>query len=191
MPWLDQILLENAKFKERINPENLPIKPSTETRAIVTCMDHRINLEALGIPGFGPDGSRDSSIRVIRTAGSMAESRSLVLVMYLSGVREIVFIGHNDCGCHQNETSIEPLIENMKNALPPHQFEVFKASIGEPFKENLLTWLKAFEDPRAGLRQEIESLRTLPFIPPDLITHGLLYDVETGNLEVVVNGYER
>jgi carbonic anhydrase len=40
--------------------------------------------------------------------------------------------------------------------------------------------LKVFQDPREAVKAEISSLRQEPFIPDDLIVHGLLYDLATG-----------
>lgn len=50
--------------------------------------------------------------------------------------------------------------------------------------------LKVFQDPREAVKAEISSLPQQPFIPDDLIVHGLLYDLATGRLDVVVNGYD-
>jgi hypothetical protein len=38
---------------------------------------------------------------------------------------------------------------------------------------------------------EISALRQQPFIPDELIVYGLLYELATGHLEVVVNGYDK
>ena len=45
-------------------------------------------------------------------------------------------------------------------------------------------------DPREAARAEVASIRSLPFVPQRLVVHGLLYDLASGNIEVVVNGYE-
>ncbi|WP_018233900.1 carbonic anhydrase [Thioalkalivibrio thiocyanodenitrificans] len=51
-------------------------------------------------------------------------------------------------------------------------------------------WLKAFEDPRDAVRQEVADIRALPFMPRDVVVHGLVYELSSGRVEVVVNGYE-
>jgi carbonic anhydrase len=71
------------------------------------------------------------------------------------------------------------------------QIQTFKHSIGEPFRERLIDWLKVFEEPHNALGGEIASIKSLPFIPDGIIFHGLLYDLASGNVEVVVNGYDQ
>ena len=65
-----------------------------------------------------------------------------------------------------------------------------QAHVGEPFRANLMQMLKVFQDHREAVQAEISALRQQPFIPDDLIVHGLLYDLATGRLDVVVNGYD-
>jgi len=78
----------------------------------------------------------------------------------------------------------------MHANLSETQFNEFKRTIGEPFKEKLIDWLKAFEDPREAVKKEILALKSQPFIPHSLIIHGFVYDLSTGNIDVVVNGYD-
>ena len=83
------------------------------------------------------------------------------------------------------------MIENMEKRLPSRQLATFKASMGEPFREQLKEWLKVFADPRKAIKEEIGSIRSLPYVPISVIFHGLLYELNTGNIEVVVNGYDQ
>lgn len=59
-----------------------------------------------------------------------------------------------------------------------------------PSREKLIAWLKAFENSRDAVRNEISLLKELSFVPDDVIFHGLVYHLETGAVGVVVNGYE-
>ncbi len=77
----------------------------------------------------------------------------------------------------------------MQDVLTEQQWQTFKEEIGEPFRERLINYLHAFEDPRVALEQEIKMLKQQPFIPEDLIVHELLYELATGRLEVINNGY--
>ncbi len=65
----------------------------------------------------------------------------------------------------------------------------FRASIGEPFSEKLIEHLKAFDDPHQAVRREVDMVRRKPFVPNDMVLHGLVYELETARLEVVVDGY--
>jgi carbonic anhydrase len=187
--WLDQIMLHNGEFTARIHPDKLPTA-RTPGPAIITCMDPRVNLKAIGIPGFSSEGEGQSSVRIIRTLGAMADNRSLLVGIFLAGFREIVLLMHTDCGCSLAYSKIDVIVDNMRDQLSSEAFEAFKAEIGEPFTDKLREYLKAFEDPAEAVRKEIDSIRRLPFVPDTLILHGLVYDLDTGAVDVVVNGYD-
>ena len=188
--WLDAILSENERFTKRIAPDALPVQRTPGSTAVITCMDPRINLESMGIPGFTEQGGTDSAVRVIRTIGGMAEPRSLVVGIFLAGIREIAVVMHTDCGCSLAHARIDAIIESMNDMVPEPRMQAFKAAVGgEPFRENLMKWLKTFEEPREAVKREIAAIKALPFLPDGMILHGLVYDLATGGIEVVVNGY--
>jgi|GEM_PF-430422 len=186
--WIDEIVAANRDFTNRINPDKLPVA-RTPGAAVITCMDPRVNLEAIGIPQFTQEGEGNSSVRIIRTLGAMADNRSLIVGIFLAGIHEITLIMHSDCGCCLAHSKIGSIIENMQNRLSPTAFQAFRADIGEPFEENLQSYLKTFDNPREAVKQEIEAIKSLPFIPDNLILHGLVYTLETGHIDVIVNGY--
>ncbi|MEM7344596.1 MAG: hypothetical protein AAF485_10160 [Chloroflexota bacterium] len=187
--WLESILLENEQFRQRIAPDKLPQR-APDSRAVITCMDPRINLEAVGIPGFTAEGHGDSAVRIIRTIGGRADHRSLVIGLFLAGIREITVLMHTDCGCCLAHSKIDTIIGNMEKMLPENQLDAFQAMMGDPFDTQLQAWLKTFEDPRQAVQQEVAAIKALPFIPDNIIFHGLLYDVTSGRVEVIVNGYD-
>src|SRR5215475_13384121 len=121
--WLDTIILANAKFRGRVQPDKLPVQRTPGSVAVITCMDPRVNLEAMGIPGFTEAGEGQSSVRVIRTAGAMAEPRSLVIGIFLAGIQEIALVIHTDCGCCLAFSRIDSIIENMQKHLTPSQWQ--------------------------------------------------------------------
>lgn len=188
--WINQINQANAAFLERINQSALPVDRAPGRRAVITCMDPRVNLEAIGLPQFGPDGSGDSSIRVIRTIGGLAERRSLVVGLFLAGIREIAVVMHTDCGNSLAYSKIDLIVANMEKSVESDRLARFKAEIGQPFAEKLRDWLGAFADPYEAVKKEAAAIKALPFAPADLIVHGLVYDLATGAVETVVNGYE-
>lgn len=188
--WLDMILSENTKFRARVGPDKLPAQRMPGTFAVITCMDSRVNLEAIGIPQASAAGEITSSIRIIRTIGAMAESRSLIVGIFLAGIREIAIVMHTDCGCCLAYSKIDTIVSNLEKNLTEVQLQTFRESIGEPFRENLRKWLRAFEDPREALKREVAELKSLSFMPQQLVIHGLLYELASGNIDLVVNGYE-
>ena len=186
---LAQISSANQQFLKRIDPAKLPAR-APEPLAIITCMDPRVNLEAVGIPAFSPDGAGHSDIRIIRSLGAMAEPRSLLVGIFLAGIREFAVLMHTDCGCCLAHSKIDTIVENMENRLDSAEMQTFKTQLGDPFHANLSGWLKTFADPREAIQREIADIRALPFIPADITLHGLLYNSATGAVEIVVNGYE-
>lgn len=190
MNWLDEIVNENEKFAKVITTDQLPTERQPCPYAVVTCMDPRVNLDAAGIRPFKPTGAIQSQVRVIRTLGGIADERSLVVGIHLAGFKEIAVLMHTDCGCSVAYKKIDTLIENMESNLSPHKWEEFKKLIGEPIRDNLREWLHAFQDPRQAVRKEVQAIKGHPFVPESIVVHGLVYDLSSGAIEVVVNGYE-
>ena len=187
--WIEQIVSANANFQERIAVDKLPTAREPG-QVVITCMDPRVNLEAIGIPSFAENGAGASSTRVIRTLGAMPEYRSLIVGIYLAGFREVVIMMHTDCGCCLAYSKVDTIIERMQSRLSAEAFDSFTTDIGTPLEDNLRDYLKAFQDPYDAVKVEVEHIKNLPFLPDDLIVHGLVYDLNTGKVDVVVNGYD-
>ena len=186
--WLEVIKKDNRGFVGSLDAKNLPTARAPGP-AVITCIDPRVNLAAIGIPGFSKDGSNDSTVRIIRTIGGMAEERSLIVGVFLANISEVVVLMHTDCGCCLAHKNIDVIISRMQERLSVEDFDHFKQRLGEPFRENMLTHLKVFEDPCEAVAKEVKSIKTLPFAPDNLIVHGLVYTLETGIAEVIVDGY--
>ena len=179
MSWLDTILEENKKFRQTIDLEVLPTQRQPCPYGIVTCMDPRVNLAAAGVPPFRLSGEIESQVRIIRTLGGIADKRSLAVGIHLAGLKEVAVIMHTDCGCSLAYSKIDTILENMEANLSPEKWQEFKDFIGDPMRENLLKWLQAFEDPREAVKNEVEAVKSYPFVPESLIVHGLVYDLSS------------
>ena len=189
LSWLEHIQSENKDFINKITPSSLPAQRTPGSRAVITCMDPRINLEAIGIPQFQPDGGFDDSTRIIRTIGGMVEERSLIIGCFLAGIHEITVLMHTDCGCCVAFNKIDTIIERMEDSIDPQKLESYKAGIGEPFKDNLRRRLKVFQNPYEAVREEVALIKSLPYAPEKLVVHGMVYVLETGKVDLVVDGY--
>lgn len=188
LSWLEHIRESNRAFRQRVGEASLPTVRASGP-AVITCMDPRVNLAALGVPGFAEDGSTTSTVRVIRTVGGMAEERSLLVGVFLANISEVVVLMHTDCGCCLAYNNIDLIVSRMHERLPANSLNNFKKALGEPFRERLLEHLKAFSDPFEAVEKEVHAIRSLPFAPDDLVVHGLVYTLATGAVEVVVEGY--
>ena len=189
-PWLSTLLARNAAFRASADPARLPIARTPGRYALVTCMDPRLNAAALGLDGFGTDGAGGGDVRVIRTIGGMADDRSLIVGIHLAGIREFVFVTHTDCGNCLAKARIDAIADSLRATMPDDDYKAFTASIGGDDPTALVAYLKAFDDPRAAVAREISAVRRKPFVPTDVILHGLVYDLATATLEVVVDGYD-
>ena len=78
----------------------------------------------------------------------------------------------------------------MRQRLAPEQFSRARKFIGEPLTEKLKEFMGAFTDPYEEVRNQVEYFKNHPLAPPDIIVHGLVQNIFTGKVEVVVNGYE-
>lgn len=180
----------NAQFQQRVEPETMPVKRQPCPNAIVTCMDPWINVEAAGIRPFNAKGEIQSQVRIIGTLGGMGDSRSLAVGIHLAGFKAVAVIMHTDCGCALAHQKIDTIIENMKKSLPATEWEAVKRLSGEPLRENLIEWLHAFQAPHQAVQEEVAAITRSPFTPESLAVQGRVYDLASGRLDIVVNGYE-
>ncbi|WP_173443061.1 carbonic anhydrase [Selenomonas ruminantium] len=188
MSILDDMLSANAEFcahppadytQEDQKKSKLPQKQV----AIITCMDTRLVnfLEpALGI-GRG-------EAKVIKTAGNGVTGvfdgtiRSLLVCIYELGVKEIIVIGHHECG--MAHTTSEGLIQSMLER------GISKEAI-HMVKKELQEWADEFHHPEQNVRDTVEYIRLNPLIPDDVPIHGLIFHPRTGKIDVVENGYDK
>jgi carbonic anhydrase len=83
------------------------------------------------------------------------------------GEFHIIVLQHTDCG-------ITRLVGDP--AMLAHYFEIQEAQLKT----------KAVTDPRAAVAADVASLRAIPALPSEWLISGLVYDVATGLVEVVV-----
>ena len=83
------------------------------------------------------------------------------------GEFHIIVLHHTDCG-------ITRLVGDP--AMLAHYFQIPEAELKT----------KAVADPRAAVAADVASLRTIPALPSEWLISGLVYDVATGLVEVVV-----
>ena len=188
--WLDQMVEANTRFRARVDMERIPVERAPCPYAVVTCMDPRVNLDCIGIPPFTDAGEGRSQVRIIRTIGGMSENRSLVIGIFLAGIKELAIVMHTDCGCCLAHSRIGTIVDNMGKDLNERQLARLRGEIGEPFEGRLAAWLKAFPDPREAVRNEVNFVRGLPFVPEKMPVHGIVYELSSAMIEVVVDGYE-
>jgi len=132
--------------------------------AMVTCMDSRI--APLAVVGMAP-----GDVKILRNAGARVTDdvlRTLILAAYLLGVNRVLIMPHTDCKmASATESDIHRTILD--------QFGVDTRS--EEFR--------TVDNQVAALEYDVNRIRAYPLLPKDLVVGGAIYDVKTGNLNVL------
>lgn len=187
MNTLQQILQANEHFTSKFSTKyggHFPEVTKLPSRSVVvfTCMDTRLVdfvEPALGI--------RRGEAKIIKNAGNSLVGSfdsvigSFILCVFELGVKEILVIGHLDCGVANART--DALMQKMLER--GIQLEAIKA-----VEKDMADWIDNFTDPADNVKKVVSKIRSNPLIPPDIPVHGLLLDPLTGELSVIVNGYE-
>ena len=166
MQPFEDLLQSNAEHVARFSQADLGAIPTSHL-AVLTCMDCRIDVhQAFGLaPG---------QAHVLRNAGARASDdaiRSLIKSTIQLGVDRIAVVHHTDCGAAkiQLDTLRERVVERTGNDPVDVDFRLI-----------------ADED--QSIVDDVDRLRTSPYLPPGTALGGFLYDVRTGRLEPRVSG---
>lgn len=186
MTMLEEVLAANRKFvgnfaKDGALDCDKASKLPQRHLAIVTCMDTRLVdfLEpALGV-GRG-------EVKVIKNAGNSVTGpfestvRSLIVGVFELGVKEIMVIGHHDCGV-AHATSQQLVDKMLRRGIPEAAIRMIRHELEE--------WIDEFHHPVQNVEHVVDKIRLNPLIPADVPVHGLIFDPKSGRLDVVVDGY--
>lgn len=185
MTTLEQVLNANHQFVNNLPAEYADAgqtsKKPNRHLAIFTCMDTRLVdfLEpALGI--------RRGEAKVIKNAGNSvtgpfeATIRSLVVGIFELDVKEVMVIGHYDCGV-AHSTSQGLVAKMLARGISPAAIKMVE--------DELESWLDTFHHPWDNVEHVVAKIRSNPLIPCDVPIHGLIFNPKNGEIEVVVNGY--
>ncbi|WP_048187783.1 beta-class carbonic anhydrase [Methanobacterium paludis] len=175
MMIIDKILKANEDFIKAFEPKKMSHLPQKKL-CIVTCMDTRLTgfLEpALGI--------ERGDAKIIKNAGNTVVDqdviRSVAASILTLGVEEVMVIGHTNCGM----ANVNP--EKLKTAMEERGIDPKEIA-----KVNLKEWIGAIDDEESNVFQTVEQIKNSPFIPEDAPIHGLIIDIESGALKVLVDG---
>lgn len=159
MTAFDDLLAANETFALTFENSDLTGTAAREL-AVVTCMDSRI--DPLGSLGLAPGDAK-----ILRNAGARVTDdvlRTLILAVYLLGVRRVLVMPHTDCG--------------MSKATD----DDVHALAAERGVDTRSLEFHTVPDQDAALRRDLLRVRTSPFLPAGITTGGAIYDVHTGKL---------
>jgi carbonic anhydrase len=162
---LDELIEANDAFARSFDARSLPMSPGRGL-AVLVCMDARIDpAKAIGLaPG---------DAHVIRNAGGRASDdaiRSLIISSRLQGTREFVVIHHSDCG-------MLAISNDDLRAKLQEETGVDASAID----------FLPIDDLEASVREDVDRIRSSPFIDPAIRVSGWTYDVRNGSLKEVVS----
>jgi carbonic anhydrase len=164
MSLIDKAVAGNRSFAETPHPE-MAERP-TPAIAVVTCMDPRVSdLPAiLGLP--------HSEFDVIRTAGPAVTDDvlgELVSSNRVIGTTEIMLLNHTGCGFTTfTDEELNSRLTVETGDASPAPMEFF-----------------SYQDPEQHTREQIEKVRSHPWIAKEVPVRGFVLDIETGLLAEV------
>jgi carbonic anhydrase len=168
MTTFDTLLERNRDFAAHQFPKDVPLMPRA---MIIGCVDQRVDpAHVLGL-GLG-------EAIVIRNIGGRITPATLQTMGMLKRIAQVgggapagefhlIVLQHTHCGITRLDQDPDMLASYF--------------GIGQ---EGLLA--KAITDPRAAVAVDVATLKATPALPGNWLVSGLVYDVATGLVEVVV-----
>ncbi len=183
---LEEILLFNRHFVEQREYEPFETSKFPDKKLVVlSCMDTRLIELLPHAMNF-----KNGDAKLIKNAGAIVSHpfgsimRSIIVAVYDLGAEDVCVVGHYGCGM----TSIDPE-QTMQKMLDQGVSEDTIKTL-EFAGVDLRAWLKRVESIPDSVRESVEVIRSHPLMPKYVKVHGLVIDPHTGQLDVVVNGYE-
>jgi carbonic anhydrase len=164
MSIIDKALEANQTYAKNYD-RKLGGRPTPKI-AVVTCMDPRLSdlPEILGLP--------HADLDVIRTGGPAVTEDvlgELVVSNRIIGTTEIMLLNHTGCG-------FTTFTDDELNAR-------LSASSGDASPAPMRFF--SYKDPEQHTREQIEKVRSHPWIAKEVPVRGFVFDVETGLIREV------
>lgn len=160
MVSIDSIILENEKYVKNFSEGNLPPHPSKKL-AVICCMDARIIVnDVLGL--------KAGEAHIIRNAGGIVTEdamRSLIISHELLGTEKILVINHTECGMATFKD--EDLQKNLSEKYHSDASEIK---------------FHSFTDLEDNVKNQINKIKSSPFLSEIIDVQGFVYDIKTGKL---------
>ncbi|WP_312430519.1 beta-class carbonic anhydrase [Lacrimispora sp.] len=179
---INEILKFNKEFVENKGyVKYITNKFPDKKVAIVSCMDTRLT-ELLPMAL----GLKNGDAKIIKNAGGIishpfgSAMRSLLIGIYELDVKEILVIGHTDCGARHTDS--KKIIEKMKQ----RGIEQKNIDLVKYYGIDFDSWLGGFKDLDLSIKKSVELIRNHPFVPEEIMIHGLVIDSVTGELRKVI-----
>ena len=160
----DDLLRANEAFSAAFEDPHLAGR-AARGLAVVTCMDSRIDpLRMLGL--------EKGDAKILRNAGARVTDdvlRTLVLAVHLLDVDRVMVVAHTDCRMSKQTDEAVHAAIHAESGLDTRSLD-----------------FGTVDDQERVLRQDVQRIRSSPYLPPDLPVIGCVYDVVTGAITVKI-----
>lgn len=177
---IDALLKHNAEFValRSTNEERLTSKPKKQL-AVISCIDTRLTRllpQSLGLVDGDAVFIKVAGPRILDSYGDVM--RSLLIAVAKLDVREVIVVGHTDCG------TCEMQPQEVLNALEGAGSDPCHISSARENSE-VTACLTGFDSLEQEVREALQAIREHNLLPDSLKLHGLIIDVYTAELKVV------
>lgn len=183
---LSSMLEFNKNFVENKYYEQYASSKVPAMKAVLlTCMDTRLqelSTQALGL--------KNGDVKTVKNAGATithpygSTMRSLLVGIYALGAEEIIIMGHKDCGMGALD------VDKVKSTM-----------IGRGIKQEVMDtiihsgidvdhFLGGFNNVYENVRENVKLVYNHPLFDRSVPVHGLVIEPHTGEVELLVNGYD-
>lgn len=161
MSLIDKALKANTHYAKKYD-RKLGERPAPKI-AVVTCMDPRLS----DLPGIL--GLPQADLDVIRTGGPAVTEDvlgELVVSTRVLGTKEIMLLNHTGCGFTTfTDEELNARLASTTGDSSPAPMRFF-----------------SFKDPEQNTRDQIQKVRSHPWIAKEVPVRGFVFDVKTGLL---------
>ncbi|QTD42904.1 carbonic anhydrase [Sporosarcina sp. Te-1] len=186
MTILSEIMEFNKEFVNEKQYEQYETTKFPDKRIVIlTCMDTRLTEllpKAMNL--------KNGDAKIIKSAGAVVTHpfggimRSILVAVYELKADEVYIIGHYDCGMSSIDT--DSIVSKMvKRGVDESLFSTLKYS-GINMKE----WLRGFSDVTESVKRSVDVVHNHPLMDKSVPVHGLVAHPDTGQLDMIVDGYE-
>lgn len=185
MKKLNEILEFNKEFVNKKNYyQYITSKDPNKKLVILSCMDTRLTEllpKALNLKNGDAKFIKNAGASIMHPFGST--TRSIIVAIYEFDADEVLVIGHHDCG--MSNLNVEKTLEKVSNRGISQEVISTLCKTGIDIKK----WLQGFNSVEESIKESVDAIKNHPFVPTNIVVHGLIMDPETGKIDVIVNGY--
>jgi carbonic anhydrase len=170
MSAIDEAFKASKSYAKDFDFGDLAMPPKRQL-AVVACMDARLDIYRIL-------NLKPGDAHVIRNAGGIVTvdaMRSLLISQNLLGTKHVMIINHTDCGMmtfKDDELRARLQQKSGTDTIAPARFY-------------------AFSDLETNVREQIQRVKSHPWVSREITVRGFIYDVKTGTLREVTESGRR